>query len=70
MKSTRKDLEFAPSSIPSLEEDDSGSENLWKAPYQISKYHGNNSYSLQEINGDPSSVGPVNRRFLKHYLAS
>jgi hypothetical protein len=25
---------------------------------------------LQEINGDSFSVGPVNGRFLKHYLAS
>ena len=45
-------------------------EHLWKGPYQILEDHGNNSYSLQEINGDPFSFGPVNGRILKHYLAS
>ena len=45
-------------------------EQLWKGPYQISEDHGNNSYSLQGINGDPFSAGPINGRFLKHYIAS
>ena len=45
-------------------------EHLWKGPYQIVEDHGNNSYSLQEINGDSFSTGPVNGRFLKHYLTS
>ena len=43
-------------------------EHLWKCPYQIAKDHGNNSYVLQEINGDPFSRGLVNGIFLKHYL--
>jgi len=43
-------------------------EHLWKGPYQIAEDHGNNSYVLQEINGDPFSGGPINSRFLKHYL--
>ena len=44
-------------------------EHLWKGPYQISEDHDNNSYILQEINGDPFPVGPVNGRFMRHYLA-
>lgn len=43
-------------------------EHLWKGPYQIAEDHGNNSYGLQEIDGDPFSGGPINGRFLKHYL--
>ena len=42
-------------------------ENLWKGPYQISAFHGNNAYILQEIDGTPYAGGPVNGRFLKHY---
>ena len=42
-------------------------ENLWKGPYQISAFHGNNTYILQEIDGTPYAGGPVNGRFLKHY---
>ena len=45
-------------------------ENLWKGPYQIAKDHGNNSYSLQEVNGDSFLARPVNGRFLKNYLTS
>ena len=45
-------------------------EHLGKGPYQILEDHGNNSYNLQEINGDPFSIGPINGGFLKHYLAS
>eukprot|EP00253_Pinus_taeda_P031142 PITA_31142 len=42
-------------------------ENLWKGPYQISAFHGNNTYILQEVDGTPYAGGPVNGRFLKHY---
>ena len=45
-------------------------EHLWKGPYQISEDHGNDSYSLQEIDSEIFLVGPINGRFLKHYLAS
>ena len=45
-------------------------EHLSKVPYQIAKDHGNNSYSLQEVNGDVFSAGPINGRFLKHYVTS
>jgi hypothetical protein len=43
-------------------------DHLWMGPYGIVMYHGNNAYLLQEINGDLTSGGPVNGRFLKHYL--
>lgn len=43
-------------------------EHLWKGHYQIAEDHGNNSYGLQEINGDPFLGGSVNGIFLKNYL--
>ena len=45
-------------------------DHLWKGPYLITKNHGNNSYSLQGFDGDPFSIGSINERFLKHYIAS
>ena len=45
-------------------------DHLWKGPYLISENHGNNSYSLQGFDGDPFLVGPINGRFLKHYIVS
>eukprot|EP00253_Pinus_taeda_P026646 PITA_26646 len=42
-------------------------ENLWKGPYQISAFHGNNTYILQEVDRTPYAGGLVNGRFLKHY---
>jgi hypothetical protein len=42
-------------------------ENLWKGPYLISAFHGNNTYILQEVDGSQYAGGPVNGRFLKHY---
>jgi hypothetical protein len=46
------------------------SEHMWKCPYQIAEDHGNNSYSLHEVNGDYFSAWSVNGRFLKNYLTS
>ena len=43
-------------------------EHLWKGPYWIAEDRGNNSYVLQEANGDSFPRGPINRWFLKHYL--
>ena len=45
-------------------------DHLWKGPYLILEDHGNNSYTLQGFDGDPFFFGPVNGRFLKHYIAS
>jgi hypothetical protein len=41
---------------------------LWKGPYKIVAYHGNNAYILEELDGELLTGGPVNGRFLKHYL--
>ena len=35
-------------------------EHLWKGPYQIAENRGNNSYVLQEANGDSFPGGPIN----------
>jgi hypothetical protein len=43
-------------------------DHLWLGPFKIVAYHGNNSYLLQEHNEDLVGGGPVNGRFLKHYL--
>jgi len=44
-------------------------DHVWMGPFNISMYHGNNAYLLQYLNGYLTSGGPVNGRFLKHYLA-
>ena len=43
-------------------------DHLWKRPYQIVVYSGNNAYILKEVNGDFLPGGPVNGRFLKTYF--
>jgi hypothetical protein len=42
--------------------------HLWLGPLKTVAYHGNNSYLLQEHNEYFVGGGPVNGRFLKHYL--
>jgi hypothetical protein len=43
-------------------------DHLWLGPFKIMAYHGNNAYLIQESNGDIVEGGPVNGRFLKHYI--
>jgi transposase InsO family protein len=43
-------------------------DHLWLGPFKIVVYHGNNAYLIQESNGDIVGGGPVNGRFLKHYI--
>jgi hypothetical protein len=43
-------------------------DNIWMGPFRIVVYHGNNAYMLQEINGELTGGGPMNGRFLKHYM--
>jgi hypothetical protein len=43
-------------------------DNIWMGPFKISAYHENNSYFLEELNGECVGWGPINARFLKHYL--
>ena len=43
-------------------------DNLWKGPYTIFSFCGNNSYFLKDFEGLQVGTGLVNARFLKHYL--
>ena len=42
--------------------------NLWKGPYTIFSFCGKNSYFLKDSEGLQVGIGPVNGKFLKHYL--
>ena len=41
---------------------------LWKGPYVIYAYRGNNAFFLREIDGTDTESGPVNGRMVKHYF--
>ena len=43
-------------------------DHIWMSPFRIYVYRGNNAYLLEELNGESTGWGPVNDRFLKHYL--
>jgi hypothetical protein len=43
-------------------------DHIWMGPFMIAAYHWNNAYLLQDISGELTSGGPINGRFLKHYL--
>jgi len=43
-------------------------ENLWKGPYKIVAYRGQNAFLLKEMDGQDCSRGLVNGRLLKHYF--
>ena len=42
--------------------------HLWKVPYQVIDNRGNNSYVLQDTNGNLFLGELVNGQFLKHYM--
>eukprot|EP00253_Pinus_taeda_P001901 PITA_01901 len=42
-------------------------ENLWKVPYNIAAYRGQNAFLLKEMNGDECPGGLINGRLLKRY---
>eukprot|EP00253_Pinus_taeda_P025342 PITA_25342 len=42
-------------------------ENLWKGPFKISAYRGQNAFLLKEMNGEECPGGPINGRLLKRY---
>eukprot|EP00253_Pinus_taeda_P034351 PITA_34351 len=42
-------------------------ENLWKGPFKIEAYQGQNAFLLKEINGEDCTGGPINGRLLKWY---
>lgn len=41
---------------------------LWKGPYIIYEFRGNNSYFLKELDGTEIDGGRANGRMLKHYI--
>ena len=43
-------------------------DELWKGPYSICSFSGRNVYFLEDSKGQRIGTGPVNGRFLKHYL--
>jgi hypothetical protein len=43
-------------------------DNLWMGPFRIGAHHKNNTYFIEELNGECVGWGPINDRFLKHYL--
>ena len=44
-------------------------DSLWKGPYIIQAYRGNNVFLLKDNDGADLPGGPVNGRMLKHYVA-
>eukprot|EP00253_Pinus_taeda_P009672 PITA_09672 len=42
-------------------------ENLWKGPFKITIYWGQNAFLLKEMNGEDCLGGPINGRLLKRY---
>eukprot|EP00253_Pinus_taeda_P007895 PITA_07895 len=42
-------------------------ENIWKGPFKIAAYRGQNSFLLKEMNEEECLGGPVNGRLLKRY---
>jgi len=43
-------------------------DNMWTGPFKIGAHRRNNAYFMEELNGECVAWGPINDRFLKHYL--
>jgi len=43
-------------------------DHLWKGPYKVTAFAGNNAYMLEEVEGGFVSGAPVNGWLLKHYF--
>ena len=43
---------------------------LWKGPYVIYGYRGNNAFFIRNLDGTNIPEGPVNGRILKNYYSS
>ena len=41
---------------------------MWKGPYIIYAFRGNNAFFLREMDGTEAEGGPVNGQMLKHYI--
>ena len=44
-------------------------DHLWQGPFKIYALSGKNVYSLFDLNRKQVGLGPINCRFLKHYLS-
>ena len=42
-------------------------ENLWKGPFKIAAYRGQNAFLLKEMNVEDCRGGPINGQLLKRY---
>ena len=42
---------------------------MWKGPYEIYGYRGNNAFFLKEMDGKDLQEGLLNGRMLKHYFS-
>jgi hypothetical protein len=43
-------------------------DNLWKGPFIIQAYRGNNAFLIKDMDGVDLLGGPINGRMLKHYV--
>ena len=44
-------------------------DHIWQGPYKISPLSGRNAYFLSNLDGKHVGFGPINGRFLKHYIS-
>ena len=44
-------------------------ENMCKGPYNIVVFIGNKAFFLEDLEGQEVMEGPINGRFLKHYVS-
>ena len=44
-------------------------DHMWICPYVISTYKGDNTFILHHHDGSQLEGGPLNGRYLKHYLS-
>lgn len=45
-------------------------DNLWKGPFKVEAFKGNNAFMLINLNGEELPGGPANGRHIKHYFPS
>ena len=43
-------------------------DSLWRGPYTIQAFRGNNAFLLNNVDGADLLGGPINGRMLKHYV--
>lgn len=43
--------------------------NMWKGPFNIAEFHGENAYLLEDLSDEPVGARPVNGRLLKIFIS-